>query len=475
MFAQERMTTTNITILALALVALTLFVPSSTPGIEQDQLVRGEVIEKVACKSDPQQSYSLFLPSAYTPEKRWPILYAFDPAARGKIPVNLFKDAAERFGFIVAGSNNSQNGIQVGAIIEALWTDTHQRFSIDEQRVYAAGFSGGARVASSFGYLNPGSVAGVIACSGGFPASISPSPSIPFVLFGTAGTEDFNFPEMQQLKRKLDGAGVANRLAVFEGGHDWAPSNLCAEAISWMEIQAMKAGKRPKDDPLINDLFAEKTREARGYETSQKPYEAYLAYEALATEFRGLRDVSEFEANAQRLRTSKEIKDALKSEKADEEKQASLMARFQSFEQPQEFSTSAEAMAQFRAAVSDLTKQSEQTKDPNDRRVARRVLQSLLVDTYEAVNALYQKKNYASIPGKLELAAAIRPRDARVFYDLAVAYSRIGNKGKSLAALSRAIENGFTDVVKIEQNDDFAALRNEAEYKRLLAGLKKTM
>jgi len=469
------MTKTNITMLALALVALLVFVPSSTTAIEQDQLPKGEVIENVICKADLHQSYSLFLPSAYTPEKSWPILYAFDPVARGKIPVNLFKDAAERFGFIVAGSNNSRNGIQVGAIIEALWADTHQRFSIDERRVYAAGFSGGARVACSVGYLNPGAVAGVIACSGGFPPSISPSPSTPFVLFGTAGTEDFNFPEMQQLKRKLDGAGVANRLAIFEGGHDWAPPNLCAEAMGWMEVQAMKAGKRAKDDVLIDELLAEKTREARNYEASKNTYEAYLAYDALAAEFKGLRDVSQFEASAQVLRTSKEIKEALKNEKADEEKQMSLMAKFQSLEQPQELSTYAETMAQFRAAISDLTKQSEQNRNLSDRRVARRVLQSLLVETYEEVNALYQKKNYASIPGKLELAAAIRPKDARVFYDLAVAYSRIGNKGKSLAALSRAIENGFTDVAKIEQNDDFATLRNEAEYKRLLAGLKKTM
>lgn len=151
------------------------------------------------------------------------------------------------------------------------------------------------------------------------------------------------------------------------------------------------------------------------------------------------------------------------------------MTRFQSFEQPQELSTSAETMAQFKAAVSDLTKQSEQTKDMSDRRVARRVLQSLLVDTYQQVSALYQNKNYASIPAKLERAALIIPKDAQVFYELAVAYSRLGNKGKSLAALGRAIENGFTDAARMEQNDEFAALRSEAEYKRLLAGLKKTM
>ena len=50
---------------------------------------------------------------------------------------------------------------------------------------------------------------------------------------------------MQQLKRKLDAAGAANRLAVFEGGHDWAPAEVCGEAIAWLEIQAMKTGMEP--------------------------------------------------------------------------------------------------------------------------------------------------------------------------------------------------------------------------------------
>jgi dienelactone hydrolase len=467
---------------AAAVVAIIFVTALPSIARDSDQLPRGEVIEKVTSNADPQQSYALFLPSAYTPEKKWPILYAFDPAARGKVPVSLFKEAAERFGYIVVGSNNSRNGISVGAIIEALWADTHQRFSIDERRVYTSGFSGGARVASSVASTNPGAVAGVIACSGGFPGNISPSSSTPFVFFGTAGTEDFNFPEMQQLKRKLDGAGVANALAIFEGGHDWAPPELCAEAMSWMEVQAMKAGRRAKDEALIAELLKEKTREARGYETSKNIYEAYLAYETIAAEFKGLHDVSQFEASAVALRTSKEVKEAVKNEKADEEKQTRLTASIQrlgqpgipTVEPPEDQSAYAEPTAQFRSAIAELTRQSEQNENIRDRRVARRVLQSLFIGTYEEVSALYQKKNYSSIPGKLERAAAIRPQDARVFYDLAAAYSRLGNKNKSLAALGRAIENGFADAGKIEQNEDFAAIRNEAKYKRLLASLRKT-
>jgi len=65
---------------------------------------RGAVIPKVTCLADSTQSYSLYLPSNYSPDRRWPIIYAFDPFARGKVPVDLYKDAAEKFGYIVVAA-----------------------------------------------------------------------------------------------------------------------------------------------------------------------------------------------------------------------------------------------------------------------------------------------------------------------------------------------------------------------------------
>ena len=56
------------------------------------------------------QSYWMFAPADYTADRAWPILYCLDPAARGRVPVDLFASAAEKAGFLVAGSNNSRNG-----------------------------------------------------------------------------------------------------------------------------------------------------------------------------------------------------------------------------------------------------------------------------------------------------------------------------------------------------------------------------
>ena len=451
------------------------FAGSLVVGNQQAQFPQDEIIEKVACTANPEQSYALFLPPGYTPEKKWPILYAFDPVGRGSVPVKLFQDAAKEFGFILVGSNNSRNGIELNAIVETLWSDTHQRFAIDERRVYTTGFSGGARVASAIALNSLGTVAGVIAASGGPRPNFNPSPAKQFTFFGTAGTEDFNFPEMQQLKRRMDEVGVTNRLVIFEGGHEWPPAEICGEAISWMEVQAMKSGTRAQDDQLIDRLLAAKSKTARDYEISKQSYDAYLEYEALVTEFKGLRDVNEFAADVDRLRNSKEVRTAIKSEKAEEADQASLSEKLQTLmARLQDASTYAETMAELKYDLSDLTKKSEGSKSISERRVARRVLQSLLVQLYEEAFALKLKKNYASIPAKFELAALIKPKDPRVFYELAAAYARVGSKGRATTALSQAIERGFSDLARIEQNEDFATLRDDADFKKVLASLKKT-
>src|SRR5438128_767224 len=80
--------------------------------------------------------------------------------------------------------------------VNAMMKDTGERLMIDPRRVYTAGFSGGGRVATSVALSLGDAIAGVVACGGGFPSSVTPSKTVTFALFATAGTDDFNYPEM---------------------------------------------------------------------------------------------------------------------------------------------------------------------------------------------------------------------------------------------------------------------------------------
>ncbi|MCX6953802.1 MAG: hypothetical protein NTV51_16760, partial [Verrucomicrobia bacterium] len=43
----------------------------------------GRILGTVSCARDPAQTYALYVPSNYTPDKKWPVIFCFDPGARG--------------------------------------------------------------------------------------------------------------------------------------------------------------------------------------------------------------------------------------------------------------------------------------------------------------------------------------------------------------------------------------------------------
>ena len=220
-------------------------------ALADEEIPKGRIVERVVCRGDKSQSYALYLPAAYSPQHAWPILYCLDPVARGRVPVDRFQQAAERAGFIVAGSNNSRNGsLDVAReAIRWLLTDTHERFAIDDSRTYAAGFSGGARLALA--WAANGRVAGVIACGAGFGSAIPKE--VPFRIYATAGVDDFNYDEVYAMSRDLSRQGVAQRFAQFQGGHDWLPETLTGEALDFLS-ERLKPEPPPPESPQQKKL-----------------------------------------------------------------------------------------------------------------------------------------------------------------------------------------------------------------------------
>lgn len=241
-------------------------------GVAGEDTPKGRVVERVVCTGNPNQSYALYLPPAYSPEKTWPILYCLDPLARGSVPVERFRDAAAKAGFIVAGSNNSRNGPNdlARSAIQWLLTDTHERFAIDDSRVYVAGFSGGARLA--LGWAGNGHIAGVIACGAGFGGSQIPK-NVPFRIYATAGVDDFNYDEVFAMSRELSRRGVPQRFAQFAGGHDWLPETLTGEALDFLSgrLAAEPPPPESSEQKKTAALYSQLTEEVeRGEERDRR-------------------------------------------------------------------------------------------------------------------------------------------------------------------------------------------------------------
>ena len=75
------------TYIAWFIMVMTLNAQGTNAGNENSYPERGKIIDTVRCKLNPKFSYALYLPDNYSDTVKWPIIYIFDPAARGRVRV----------------------------------------------------------------------------------------------------------------------------------------------------------------------------------------------------------------------------------------------------------------------------------------------------------------------------------------------------------------------------------------------------
>jgi predicted esterase len=349
---------------------LTLALCLCATGARAQVLQRGIVIDRVECADDTAQTYALYLPSGYAPDRTWSLLLAFHPAARGRLMVEKYQAAAEQYGYIIAASNNSRNGPYAVsmAAAQAMMTDVSRRFSIDPRRLYLAGMSGGARVAMGLALAN-NNVAGVIASSAGYPDS-QPRTSVPFAVFSTAGIEDFNYIEMRLLDRKLSSAHF---LAVFEGGHALPPDDIAFDALEWMELRAMQSGRRNRDDALAGRILQKR----RGRIAASNPADSVYLLHALVSDFKGLLDVSAEETRLGQMANQADVKKALKRERDADDAEGRILGEIFELESRLGDDGRLPALLTLRDRLSKLSRTAASEADTPERSQARRVLRSI--------------------------------------------------------------------------------------------------
>ena len=422
----------------------------------------GKVVGKVACTADLTQSYALYLPSDYTAEKKWPIIFCFDPRARGIVPVERLRAAAEKFGWIVVGSNNSRNGpwSDNAVAMRAVLQDAETHLAMDPQRIYAAGMSGGARVATQLGLS--GRIRGVIGCSAGFPVMPDGVPrKVPFIFFGTAGTTDFNYREMQRLENELEVRHVTHRIVFFEGSHEWASAELLAEAIEWMEIQAMRAGVRRKDDAMIQASL--KSRLAALDSKPAGP--AWAELKSIVADFRGLSETLDLERKLKSLDSSREVSAWQRAERNRAHREDDLATTMNDVVE----SGSVNAI---RAFAADLRRAADAPDDSPDRQMAQRMIAGVVSWSRESGRASIEDRNYGEAVSWLELTVALRPLQSHAWFDLARAYALDGDKKQALRALQEAAKAGYSDAAHAEAEPAFAKLRREGVSQQALAAMR---
>jgi hypothetical protein len=463
---------------------LALLLLSTTAAISQDkpthldwQKIKGTVVDQVTCLDDPTQSYALYLPSQYSPDRSWPVIYAFDPGGRGKTAVEVYQSAAEKYGYIVAGSNNSKNGptsIEIAAA-QHVWLDTHRRFSLDKNHAYTTGLSGGARAATYLALYCPScAIAGVIAHGAGYPIidGRHPPGNDHFAYYAAIGDVDFNFPEIMTLRRSKDEQGASFKVKLYPGPHQWAPPEIAQDAIEWMEIKAMQSGAEKIDPPFVRKIFERTQAEAVQSEKDGNTLAQYYALRSLVQDFKGMEDVTQFEGKLTALKNSKAWRSANRDEQREIDEQQALTATAASeLAQLDSLSSGAQsASAQHIASVMQSLRQQEKSNS-KDRAVSSRAFTQLLIQGIEAGQEQFRQGRYTQAAAYYSLMAEAAPDKPGPLLLLAEAEVRAGNKKEAIKAIEQSVQRGLKTAKTLTDDPDLQPLASDPTFQQIVHSL----
>jgi dienelactone hydrolase len=446
----------------------------SNPVAPAQLLEVGKILPRIQCAAHPEQSYALYLPSNYSAAGRWPIVFSSDPAARGTFPLELQKDAAERFGYILAASNNSRNGPWKPRFeaTEAMLADVQSRLSIDLRRVYFAGFSGGARVSSQIALLCKCS-AGVLLSGAGFSGGLSPAADSVFPVFSAVGTLDFNYSEVIPLQDALEKAGYPHWLRIFEGVHQWPPAEVMEEALAWFRIQAMKRQREPRDQKFIEAQFSRAQARANSWEQSGDLLNAWREYLQISSSFDALVDVSSLRIKAEALGKNKTLRDAIKRERNQFDEQLQLTNDITSrLSVPPDNGDNAHGVSrELQEQLSHLRRNAEQEKRPEKAAVYKRALAGVFVMAMESGNSFLEEKKFTAAIRLYDFATQAKPDSEWAWEQLAVAQSLAGKQKDTITTLRRARElsaDKSSFAKWLQTTSAFDPLRSSPDFQTLL-------
>ncbi len=383
------------------------------------------------------------------------------------------KDAAERYGYILAGSNNSQNGAwkEEAAAAQAMYHDTRERLSIDANRIYFTGLSGGARFAASLAQACK-CAAGVLLSGAGFSPSSPPTTGGNFAVFGAVGMFDFNYGEMIQLDARLGELHYAHVLERFDGAHEWAPANVMDDAFAWFRLIAMKDGREARDQAFIKEQAAVAEKRAESLISAGDAYEGWFDYRQDADTFAGLEDGEEFRERAMALKNDKAVHAGAKREQQEIEEQSQMDAEIlRELGNLREGSPQTNPPAELAQNIFDLQRRAQDETNAQKVRVLRRALGAVYIGAMEDGQALYDSHDSTHALIYFELAAIAAPDSAGPLRAIAMARATNGDRRGALDALRRAERksgNRAAFAAWLQSEPAFAKIRDTAEFRALL-------
>jgi hypothetical protein len=288
-----------------------IFIFAGLMFVNAQQLVlkKGIVIDSIKINDTINESYSLFIPTKFDQNSKWPIVFVFDVYGKGRKTLQMLKQNAEQQGYILAVSNNISDSISLSKnvlVTSRMMNNVISILPIHPQRIYASGFGYGAKYASILPILIR-KVNGVLSFGESISNSDVLSSNNPFHYIGVSNIENYNLQEMKLTKKKLDQLRFPNQLYVYEDRslNFFQVTNLALESFT---LSAMSKNIINKDSVYINDSYVADLNLIEELKKQNKLLQAVNLMAITYEKYRTLKDVKDLKKASKNLKKEKQYK-----------------------------------------------------------------------------------------------------------------------------------------------------------------------
>ncbi|PLX01866.1 MAG: hypothetical protein C0594_12545 [Marinilabiliales bacterium] len=432
-------------------------------SVVKDSLKKGSVIKALSARNDQSISYDLYIPSSYNYKTALPAIVLFDAHANSELAINSFKNTAEKRNYIVAASNSSKNGMPfdlTATIGNKIINDLKARLYVDPSRIYAGGFSGGARAAV---YMAEHSydIKGVVACGAGLPNNEKLNNT--FALAGIVGKYDFNYLEMLGLNKSLNRSGFPSCLITWDGEHEWPGDEQIDMSVLFLDMDYLRSHKNIRNDSAVNaaqQYFYSKIEASDDLIEKNQLFDNYILF------FKNIAPVDSIVRVLENFRKQSDFQKELQYQQgvlAEEEKVKQLF--FNSFV--------SQSVDWWINQIDNIRKKYKATdEEARKQSYARRLGYVSILGYSHSDNALSSGQiDYA---GKfLEVYHYADPNNPDCSYLWSCFHALKGDTTKSIGTMKNAVLLGFNDWDKMKSDSRLSVLFKTKYYKQLVDSLDK--
>ena len=291
---------------------------------------KGVVIDNLKVVDTLEESYSLYLPMAFTSDRAWPTLFVFDGRGRGKSAAQLLKATAEEQGYILVSSNDidPQNDLQQNVMVAArLLQEVTSKIPVDVNQVATVGSMAGARAATSIPLVF-NNIHGVIAVGDHWVNFNLIDQKKSFVFIGIVGDEQFSALGMGRTADILSQMRFPSQLYTYSGGEDWPGTDILNSAVGALTISAMQKELRPLDRQLVEQLYKQDIGRVNKLMSQNQLLAAEDLLEVMLDKYEGFDYLAEIKSKQNQLSRSRNYSEQKREQRRLADKEGRLLDDF---------------------------------------------------------------------------------------------------------------------------------------------------